>query len=272
MEKNMEKAGNLTPEPNHLPRERELIELRDEPNSLLDGFFEQYGSCIVRGCEVIGNRITPGIVALAGIDNSRRVFRLLRFPGADHVEQFPAYLTLHKNTLKTDTEATRPIAFRYEIRVHTTHPGLPCLVIDADGENREFIEAVQDDRHRFVTEDQQTEWNRISDETLDKKALEKSFREAIPTGTVLTFAGERFPAGWIPCDGRHLDKQEYSELYEAIGDRFGADTTRFRIPDLRAGFIRGLDHSVHAALTYAIRARSDKDTESSAKIPPFPDF
>ena len=66
MEKEMTKTlfCERTPGPWH--GERELIELRDEAAGLLDKFFEQYGSCIVRGCEAVGDRITPGVVALAG--------------------------------------------------------------------------------------------------------------------------------------------------------------------------------------------------------------
>ena len=241
---------------------RELIELRDEATGLLDGFFEQYGSCIVRGCEAIGNRITPGIVALAGMDGNQRIFRVLRFPGAEGVSHFPVYLALHRCLLETDSETVRPIAFRYEIRIHTSHPGLPCLAVDREKESRGFVDAIQDDTHRFITDAQQERWDRIATKAAEKNVMQRLLQQAVPVGTVLTFACEQLPDGWFPCDGRRLNKQEYKELYEAIGDRFGADTTRFRIPDLRAGFIRGLDHSIHAALTYAIRIQS-KDTDTT---------
>ena len=71
MEKEMTKTlfCERTPGPWH--GERELIELRDEAAGLLDKFFEQYGSCIVRGCEAVGDRITPGVVALAGMDKEQ---------------------------------------------------------------------------------------------------------------------------------------------------------------------------------------------------------
>ena len=253
MENEMKNTQRITQKSNFPPQHREQIELRDEATGLLDGFFEQYGSCIVRGCEAIGDRITPGIVALAGMDGDQRIFRVLRFPGAEGVARFPVYLALHRHWLETGSEAVRPIAFRYEIRIHTSHPGLPCIVIDREGESRGFVDAIQDETHRFATDAQQERWNRNAAEAADKNTVETLLRQAVPAGTVLTFACEQLPDGWLPCDGRRLDKREYRNLFEAIGDRFGADHTRFRIPDLRAGFIRGLDHSVHAALTYAIR-------------------
>ncbi|SHG89398.1 phage tail protein [Ferrimonas marina] len=38
--------------------------------------------------------------------------------------------------------------------------------------------------------------------------------------------------GWLPCDGRTLDKEEYEELYEAIGDKYGVAED-----DLASGFV-----------------------------------
>lgn len=258
MENDMKNTQRIKFKSDICQQHRELIELRDEATGLLDGFFEQYGSCIVRGCEVIGNQITPGIVALAGIDEDQRIFRVLRFPGAEGISDFPVYLTLHKHLLETDSEEIHPIAFRYEIQTHIVHPGLPCIVVDRDGESRGFTDAMQDETHQFITDTQRKRWDQSAAEAADRSTVQALLRQAVPIGTVLTFACEQLPDGWLPCDGRRLNKQEYRELYEAIGDRFGANPTQFRIPDLRAGFIRGLDHSVHAALTYAIRAKSDR--------------
>ncbi|MDE6097920.1 MAG: phage tail protein [Muribaculaceae bacterium] len=67
--------------------------------------------------------------------------------------------------------------------------------------------------------------------------------ELLPVGVILIFPYECTPDGFIPCDGRQLDKQEYRKLYELIGDTFGADATSFKIPDLRGKFVRGYDDS-----------------------------
>lgn len=70
----------------------------------------------------------------------------------------------------------------------------------------------------------------------------------LPVGTVITFAGPvdvDQPLGFIPCDGRTLNKDDYPALYDAIGTTWGAGESEgegegegevsitFKVPDLR---------------------------------------
>jgi microcystin-dependent protein len=67
---------------------------------------------------------------------------------------------------------------------------------------------------------------------------------ALPTGVITAFMGDdNAPAGWIPCDGRELDRVNFSRLYESIGTMYGNGngSSTFNIPDLRGLFLRGLD-------------------------------
>lgn len=54
-------------------------------------------------------------------------------------------------------------------------------------------------------------------------------------GMIIMSAGLVYPNGWLPCDGRLLNRVEYAELFSAIGTQFGAGdgSTTFAIPDLR---------------------------------------
>ena len=47
---------------------------------------------------------------------------------------------------------------------------------------------------------------------------------------------------WILCNGQELSRNEYSELYSLIGDKFGKGNgvTTFNVPDYRDKFLRGL--------------------------------
>lgn len=66
--------------------------------------------------------------------------------------------------------------------------------------------------------------------------------EVCPIGTIQAFAFNRIPEGWMVCDGRGLNPDEYPMLFDAIGFTFGrSDFGSFRIPDLRGCFIRGWD-------------------------------
>lgn len=65
----------------------------------------------------------------------------------------------------------------------------------------------------------------------------------IPAGTVLPFAGENAPQGWLLCDGSPISRTLHPELFEAIGTAHGIGdgTTTFNLPDLRGRFVRGVD-------------------------------
>ncbi len=69
-----------------------------------------------------------------------------------------------------------------------------------------------------------------------------ALRALNPTGTIVPFAGPNAPDGWFPCDGRFLSRQDYADLYAAIGQAWGSTASEnFRVPDLQGVFLRGLD-------------------------------
>jgi len=81
-----------------------------------------------------------------------------------------------------------------------------------------------------------------------------------PAGSIIAFAGETAPDGWIVCDGRTLDGTSvdpnfpdreqfgdpiptYYRLWQVLGTTYGGTgQSSFKIPDLRGEFIRGYDH------------------------------
>jgi len=64
-----------------------------------------------------------------------------------------------------------------------------------------------------------------------------------PPGSVMDFAGEAPPTGWLECDGSSLLRASYPALFAAIGTLHGAaDGTHFNIPDHRGKFKRGWAH------------------------------
>lgn len=53
-------------------------------------------------------------------------------------------------------------------------------------------------------------------------------------GEIVAYPGEVPPAGWVVCDGRGLDPDEYVELFGVIGFKYGGGPLGvFRIPDLQ---------------------------------------
>jgi hypothetical protein len=72
----------------------------------------------------------------------------------------------------------------------------------------------------------------------------------LPVGSVVAFAGDRVPDGWMVCDGRTLSREQWPELFRAIGIAHGAGLSTlgvpegdFNLPDYRGRFLRGLDLS-----------------------------
>lgn len=52
-------------------------------------------------------------------------------------------------------------------------------------------------------------------------------------GQISLFAGNFAPENWLPCDGRSLNTNDYSQLYALIGNTYGGSGTQFNLPDLR---------------------------------------
>jgi len=77
---------------------------------------------------------------------------------------------------------------------------------------------------------------------IDTNSLVQEVVEALcPAGTIIAYAGTAIPAGWLLCDGRSLDVEDYPKLYAAIGKNWGSSgANQFNLPDLRGMFLRGV--------------------------------
>ena len=59
-------------------------------------------------------------------------------------------------------------------------------------------------------------------------------------GEVIAYAGQNFPPGWVPADGREMPIAGNEALFGLIGDRFGGDgKITFALPDLRTNMVVG---------------------------------
>jgi microcystin-dependent protein len=66
--------------------------------------------------------------------------------------------------------------------------------------------------------------------------------QAVPSGSLVMYAGDVVPAGWLLCNGSSISRTTYAALYAAIGVAYGAGdgSTTFGIPDLRDRFPVGV--------------------------------
>jgi Phage Tail Collar Domain len=70
--------------------------------------------------------------------------------------------------------------------------------------------------------------------------------QGVPIGSVVAFpVTGNIPDGWKICNGATLSKNEFPDLFKALGTKWNRnddDDEAFRLPDFRGVFLRGLDN------------------------------
>lgn len=137
----------------------DLLELQSEPLKALDGFFEEYGPCVIKGCHLTDNgdstyNLSPGLVALAGTDAAgAATFKVVPFAGIDAMP-LPIYLTLIHSVVERPyiNGQVKPIAYDYRAGVSAIRPDSgEYLELSADSIPR-FVDVIQNAEHRFFTD------------------------------------------------------------------------------------------------------------------------
>lgn len=88
--------------------------------------------------------------------------------------------------------------------------------------------------------DSNAEWKQVGGWKADGTAW---VAQNVPTGTVLWFAANSPPSGFLKANGAAVSRTTYAALFAVIGTTFGAGdgSTTFKLPDLRGEFLRGWD-------------------------------
>ncbi len=71
------------------------------------------------------------------------------------------------------------------------------------------------------------------------------YMPAVPSGSVIPFAGSAAPEGYLMCDGAAISRGTYVNLFTALGEIYGAgdSITTFNVPDLRGRSVFGANGS-----------------------------
>lgn len=137
----------------------DLLELQSEPLKALDGFFEEYGPCVIKGCHLTDNgdstyNLSPGLVALVGTDAAgSATFKVVPFAGIDAMP-LPIYLTLIHSVVERPyiNGQVKPIAYDYRAGVSAIRPDSgEYLELSTDSIPR-FVDVIQNAEHRFFTD------------------------------------------------------------------------------------------------------------------------
>ena len=75
----------------------------------------------------------------------------------------------------------------------------------------------------------------------EKQLLEAQIRDVVPAGTVIAFAANSTPDGFLLCNGATVSRTTYAELFSAIGTIYGSGdgSSTFNLPNLTDKFIQG---------------------------------
>ena len=94
----------------------DLLELQGEGLAVADGFFSQYGNCVICGCQVKENSIAAGLVSIGGM--------VLPLQAVETVEVFPAYLVKAEEHIQREyaDDVVRDIAVKYFAKVVQVKP------------------------------------------------------------------------------------------------------------------------------------------------------
>lgn len=74
----------------------------------------------------------------------------------------------------------------------------------------------------------------------------EAYENPVPTGSVIPFAGETPPEGFLLCNGQEVSRITYARLFSVIGEKWGAGdgVTTFEVPNLVGRFIEGTENNV----------------------------
>lgn len=217
-----------------------IIDLQAEPFKVIDAFFQEFGNCILKGCEVSGTEegkynIASGLVALSGADpEGNTTFKVAPFAGVENIT-LPAYFVLNSEVVERQyvDEKMHPVYYEYGVEIVTEKP-----------ENRAFLEIGADGARRFLDV---TGVTHKLDKDGDGKDVTVSFAEAGERENVQT--GETLSVLWgkvrkwfsslkaVAFSGRTADLEDDAE------HRLTTDTEKARWND-----------------TYTKKETDDKDT------------
>jgi microcystin-dependent protein len=74
----------------------------------------------------------------------------------------------------------------------------------------------------------------------DDGVIDGGSAASAPTGSIIMFAGDTAPSGWLLCNGQAVSRSTYLALFTAIGSLYGGGdgSSTFNVPNLESRFPR----------------------------------
>ena len=142
------------------------------------------------------------------------------------------------NSVQTEPEVPQDVSAGFPTDGSPTG-GIQATVPGAQWYNAVSMEIVHAIRAAGLTPDR-------NDLSQLAAAIRTIAGNGVPAGAVQFFAQPQAPDGWLVCDGHAVRRDEYSDLFAAIGTIYGGGngSTTFNLPDLVGRFAEGSTSNV----------------------------
>jgi hypothetical protein len=139
----------------------DLIELQSQPMKAIDEIFKPYSSCVISGCEVVNDTISPGLIAFVWDTAGVRNAKVVPFAGAAGIAVWPQYLYLQETPVTREYQGggVKNIAMDCKAAIVSVLPVEPFIRMLATGPEKTFRDVIQSSAFRFITDAERTAWN-----------------------------------------------------------------------------------------------------------------
>lgn len=150
---------------------------------------------------------------------------------------------LSDNNLQADIDAEIQLRITADTNLNILIDNEETARIAADNNLQSNINTINTNLDNKITTEKNARIAADSNLQVQINSLTSSLSAAIPSATILTYAGNynTVPSGFLLCSGAAVSRTTYATLFSLIGTRYGAGngTTTFNVPDLRDKTIYG---------------------------------
>lgn len=98
------------------------------------------------------------------------------------------------------------------------------------------------DKYNNSANEENAELARLTNEIENLSSSREDVQVASnPAGTIIAYAANTAPDGYLACNGQEVSRTEYAKLFEVIGTTYGEGdgSTTFKVPELTGKFLKG---------------------------------
>lgn len=175
------------------------------------------------------------------------------------------------------SDYNKTISFGAKDSLPSGNPAKRILGSEVDEELVAISSAISSKLDKFATFSEATpsiptNYTVFFDGTSYKKTLISNLSTPALTGSIIAFAGQTTPSGYLECNGSNVSRSTYADLFTAIGVTWGAGdgTTTFTLPDLRRRTLIGKNGTAGAGspgITMGSTGGSETRTLTTANLP-----